>query len=346
MNSNEFVDYILSRMERAKLASGNSVINCRCPECGDSIHKTSAHFYINVPDGKTPLLYYCHKCNSGGIISYKKLIEWDIYTPEAAQFVYEYGLITEKNSKAKKYNNRTVYNIRHTITSMNVISEIKRRYICDRVGIDMSYKELASLKIIINLWDLLKENGINHLTRDKNIVDQLNQYFIGFLSIDNAFLNMRRTCDDGIVYKSIDKRYINYSLLDKKDTNQRFYTIPTCVDISAPGRIKLHISEGPFDILSVYINLRNREPGIYTCVAGNNYISVIMYFLVELRLPNLELHFYPDNDRYGTIDRMRSIIDKIPDKTIPAYVHMNNKEGEKDFGVPRNRINEAIQKLR
>ena len=344
MDANGFVDFILSKMERARFASGRSVINCRCPECGDSIHKTSAHFYINVPDGKTPLLYYCHKCNTGGILSYKKLIEWDIYNPEVAQFVYDYGLLTAKNSK--KYNNRTVYNIRHTMTSISPLSEIKRKYICDRIGVNLSFEDLASLKIIVNLYDLLNENRINSLTRDKNIVDQLNDQFIGFLSIDNAFLNMRRTCDEGIVYKSIDKRYINYSLLDKKDTNQRFYTIPTMVDITNPNRIKLHISEGPFDILSVYLNLRHGEPGIYTCVAGNNYISVILYFLIELRLPNIELHFYPDNDRYGTIDRMRSILYKIPDKTIPAYVHINNMEGEKDFGVPFNRINEVIQKLR
>ena len=177
-------------------------------------------------------------------------------------------------------------------------------------------------------------------------MNDLDREFIGFLSIDNAFLNMRRTCDEGIVYKSIDKRYINYDIFGKKDTNQRFYTVPTLVNINTPNRIKLHISEGPFDILSIYLNVRHKEEGIYTCVAGNNYISIIMYFLIELRLPNVEIHIYPDNDRYGSVDRIRNIMYKIPDPTIPFYIHTNTKEGEKDFGVPSNRIFESIMCLR
>ena len=346
MNIHEFTDYLLSRMERAKLASGGTVINCRCPECGDSIHKTSAHFYISVPDDKNPIFYYCHKCNSGGIINFKKLIEWNIYSPEAAQFVHDYAILTSGSRNFKKYHNQTIYNVRHTITTMDNKSEFKRNYVCSRVGVNLSYEELANLKIVLNLDDLLRENNIKRLTRDANIVQQLSQEFIGFLSIDNAFLNMRRTCDEGIVYEGIDKRYINYSLMNKKDTNQRFYTIPTQVNLNTPERIKIHISEGPFDILSVYLNLRNREPGIYTSVAGNNYLSVILYFLAELRLPYTELHFYPDNDRYGTVDRINKIIAGIPDKTIPVYIHTNKMNGEKDFGVPLSRIKESINRIR
>lgn len=345
MNGNEFVDFILSRMERAKIASGGKVINCRCPECGDSIHKTSAHFYINTPNGETPLLYYCHKCNCGGIVNYNKLIEWDIYSPEAAQFVIDYNNSISK-SVYRKYNNRSIYNVRHTITTINNKSEFKRQYVCNRVGVNLSYEDLASLKIILNLNDLLNENGIRRTTRDPNIVNQLSQEFIGFLSVDNAFLNMRRTCNEGIVYSSIDKRYINYDLLGKKNTAQRFYTVPTCVNLNTPNKIPIHISEGPFDILSVYLNLRNRENGIYTCVAGNNYYSVIMYFLQDLMIANSELHFYPDNDKYGTLDRINKILSKIPDKDIPVYIHNNKSPGEKDFGVPRDRIVESIYRIR
>ena len=346
MNNEQFVDYILSKVERAKLASAGSVINCRCPECGDSIHKTSAHFYINTPDNESPLLYYCHKCNCGGILNYNKLIEWDLYTPEVAQFVIDYNNSVTKNKKFNKYNSKTIYNVHHYTTTVNNNTEIKRKYICDRLGIDLSYEELASLKVILNLDDLLTENGIRKLTREPFIVEQLSSQFIGFLSVDNAFLNMRRTCNEGVVYKSIDKRYINYSLFDKKNTVQRFYTVPTSVNLNCFERIKLNISEGPFDILSVYLNVRNREPGIYTCVAGNNFYSVIMYFIQELMIPNIELHFYPDNDRYGTVDRIISTVNKIPDPTIPVFIHNNKSPGEKDFGVPKNRIIESIHKIR
>lgn len=346
MNGNQFVDFLLSTMERAKLASGGSVVNCRCPICGDSVHKTSAHFYINTPDGVKPVFYYCHKCNSGGIMTYKNLIAWGIYNPDVAQFLHDYNLSTASNKAYNKFNNKTIYRVYHNNTTINEASEFKRRYICDRLGVDLSYKQLSDLKIIVNLYDLLSENRIHTLTRHENIVKELNQYFIGFLSVDNAFLNMRRTCKEGIVFKGVDKRYINYEIFDKKDTNQRFYTIPTTIDLSSTDRIKLHIAEGPFDILSIYLNLRNCEPGIYTSVAGNNYISVLLYFMVYLQLPWLELHFYPDNDKYGTLDRIRYIMDNIPDKTIPVYIHNNKMSGEKDFGVQKSKIREYITKIR
>ena len=136
----------------------------------------------------------------------------------------------------------------------------------------------------MNLKDLLRENHINNLTRDINIVDQLDINFLGFISIDNAFLNMRRLCNPGCVYSSIDKRYINYKIYDKFNTSQRFYTIPTTIDLATPNRIKIHIAEGPFDILSIYTNIRKGEPGIYTSVAGSNYIGVILYLLENIKI--------------------------------------------------------------
>ena len=42
----------------------------------------------------------------------RKLIEWNIYTPEAAQFVHDYALLTASSNKFKKYNNQTIYNKR------------------------------------------------------------------------------------------------------------------------------------------------------------------------------------------------------------------------------------------
>ena len=71
-----------------------------------------------------------------------------------------------------------------------------------------------------------------------------------------------------------------------------------------------------------------------------------MYFLIKLQLPYIELHFHVDNDEFGSIKRIESIINNIPDKTIPVYIHKNMYPGEKDFGVPLTRIQESIYKLR
>jgi glycosyltransferase involved in cell wall biosynthesis len=149
---------------------------------------------------------------------------------------------------------------------------------------------------------------------------------------------MRRLCKEGLVYESIDKRYINYKLFDKFDTSERFYTIPTSIDINSPERIKIHIAEGPFDILSVYRNLRNMEPGIYTSIAGSNYKGIAMYFLEVYKLPYVELHFYPDNDQSNEV--IEKIAKYVEPMLIPVYIDRNIKEGEKviiGVGFPFNR---------
>lgn len=339
--------FLLKNIPSAKLASGGKMINCRCFECGDSKNIKSAHMYISIPyEDDKPSLYYCHLCSTAGIVNHNTLIKWGIFDSDIALKMNEYLYTLKLSGKAHKYFHPSEYHIKYNYVTLNDKTEEKRQYICNRIGYNLSVEDLTDLKICLNLYDLLEQNDVKRLSRDKRIVDELDREFIGFISIDNAFLNMRRTCKEGIVNESIDKRYINYKIFSKDETLERFYTIPTRVNLNNPNRIKLHIAEGPFDILSIYLNLRNREPGIYTAVAGNNYFNVIIHFLINLQLPFVELHFYPDNDKYGSLDRINKVMKMIPDKTIPIYIHKNTYEGEKDFGVPKNKIQESIMKLR
>lgn len=347
MDWNLYKDFLLKNIPSAKVASGGTMINCRCFECGDSRNPKSAHMYISIPyDNNKPSLFYCHKCNNSGIVNHNTLIKWGLFDSEIALNMNEYLNELKIKHPENNYIKPSAYRIRHSYITMNSESERKRQYVCNRLGYSLSFDDMVNLKICLNLIDLLEENNVHRLTRDKRIVEELDKYFIGFISIDNAFLNMRRTVDEGIVNAVIDKRYINYKIFDKDITSERFYTIPTNINLSNNQRIKLHIAEGPFDILSVYLNLRNKEEGIYTAVAGNNYFNILMHFFIDLQLPYLELHFYSDNDKYGTIDRIKKVMDIIPDKTIPVYIHKNIYEGEKDFGVSPDRIQESILKLR
>lgn len=345
MNTDQYRDFLLARIPTASLASGGRMINCKCLYCPDSKDPRTKHFYISIPQSEDePSLYYCHKCHSSGVVSYKKLIEWDIYDENIAT-----QLINLNNKVSRTANNKYLsnihYNIKNTITTESDVSYYKLNYINERIGTNYSFKDLRDLKIILNLKDLLKENNIYDLSRNQNIVDQLDINFLGFLSIDNAFLNMRRICNEGLVYKSIDKRYINYKIFNKYDTSERFYTIPTRVNLSSPNRIKIHIAEGPFDILSIYENLRHREEGIYTSIGGSNYKGMVVYFLETYKLPFTEFHYYPDNDRFGSNYNMKKIGEYLKYMGIPMYVHRNLSEGEKDFGVHPSRIKEYISSI-
>lgn len=346
MDIKKYKEYLLSVISSAKLASGGRVINCRCFECPDSRDPKSKHFYISIPQSEDePSLYYCHKCHCSGVVTYRTLIDWGIYDDKIAIELDSHNKTCSYSSKNNRYYKRDVYNLSNDYTNDDNTSIAKLNMINNRLGCNFTYEELHRLKIVLNLNDLLRRNNINQLTRDQSIVSQLDANFIGFISIDNAFLNMRRMCDEGKVYKSIDKRYINYKIFDKFDTSERFYTIPTHIDLSIPERIKIHVAEGPFDILSVYKNLRHEERGIYTSIAGSNYIGIAMYFLTIFKLPYVEFHYYPDNDKYGSNQVMNRVADMLRPMQIPLYVHRNQAYGEKDFGVSINRIKESVYKI-
>ena len=346
MDMNHYRDYLLRTMTGARIASGGKMINCRCKYCPDSKNPEHAHMYISIPSQEgEPSLYYCHKCHASGLVSYKTLIEWDIYDDQIAIDLIRYNKECSIYSSFRKYTANIHYNVRCINTTENEVSEYKLHYINSRLGTHYTYQNLRDLKIILNLSDVMRDNNITELTRDKRIVEQLDYNFLGFLSIDNAFLNMRRVCDEGLVNKSIDKRYINYKLYDKFDTSERFYTIPTQINLNQPDRVKIHIAEGPFDILSIYENVRYREPGIYSCVAGSNYKGIAMYFLETFKLPYSEFHFYPDNDKSGANKYMMRIASYLKPLNIPMYVHRNMSPGQKDFGVAPQYINETIIRL-
>ena len=337
-----YKDFLLKHLPNAREASGGTEINCQCIYHDDH----SRHMYISIPIGDgNHSSYYCQKCQAKGIVTPSKLSEWNMYSDELADI-----LMTNNKtvvSKVGKVDKRKTYILRNNYIKDDKLSKAKLGYINNRLGTNLTYEDCMRLKICLNLNDLLKANKITKVTRNENIVNELDVNFVGFISLDNAFVNLRRIVPEGRVYQSIDKRYVNYSIFGKTDSKERFYTIPVTIDLCQ--RINLHIAEGPFDILSVYLNLRNQEPGIYTCIAGNNYLGIIEHFLVTMRLFHINIHIYPDNptkkDKSGSDDNMRKISELCAPLGIPVYIHRNTFGDEKDFGVSPDKIEENIYQL-
>jgi len=342
MDVERYRDFLLSSIPTAKLVSGGTHIACRCFYCPDGRSYNSKHFYISIPrSNDEPSMYYCHKCHASGIVTYKTLIDWNIFNDEIADQLIEHN----KNCNYdNRYFRQEIYQIDNSITTDSDTTQMKLKYFNDRIGTNFTLDELRDIKVVLNVGDLFKTNQLQ-LTRDIRVVQDLDRYFLGFISIDNAFLNMRRVVDEGIVYKGIDKRYINYKIYDKYDSSERFYTIPTLIDMNIPQRIQVHIAEGPFDIVSIYENLRHREPGVYSSIAGSNYKGQIQYFLQLLSTPYIDFHIYPDNDESGSNDKMKWIADFVKPTGCRMFVHRNLYEGEKDFGVPSSRIQEATMQF-
>ena len=190
----------------------------------------------------------------------------------------------------------------------------------------------------------MDRNRIQQYTRHPNIVQQLNDNFVGFLSLDNNFVNMRRLCREGVVYDSIDKRYINYNIHGKKDNTEKMYVMPTVLDLTIPRKVNIHVAEGPFDILSIRYNLRQNESdfSIFAAVTGSGYRGLVMHLINTFKIFYFDLHVYPDNDKFGDTRMVEELNYLISPYGATLYEHRNIYPGEKDFGVSLSNIDERV----
>lgn len=324
-----------------KFESGGKEVSFRCRFCGDSRDPKGRHFYVSVPTEDKPALFNCFKCGMRGVLTPQVLAEIGITDSELNSGLGIFNKKVLSYSKNQKYQDLKVYNLINNFIADQELGMIKLKYINQRLGLNLSFQDCLDNKIILNLFDLFRCNPHLKYTRDPRIVKELNDSFLGFISVDNCFANMRKI-NDNPVNQAIDKRYINYVIYDKYNNTQKYYVPPVEINRSIPGRVKLHIAEGPFDILSIKYNCRKEINGnIYASIGGNTYLNTLLTFINSYGIINLEVHIYLDNDVYE--DKLiKTLINTLSVYNIPIFIHHNIFPGEKDFGVDISRINESI----
>lgn len=337
MKSNDYRNFLLSNIPGAKPASGGKEVLCRCRYCPDSSNPRHAHFYISVPQSEDELSFFnCYKCHSSGIVTNKVLIEWGIYDSNIGIDITLHNRKAMKNPRNTMFQDDVIYNLRYTDITVDDLSKYKLDYINNRLGVNLSFDDCIRHKIVINLDDILMQNNLAG-TRDGKVLELLDSSYIGFISVNNAFINMRKVVDKDLPY-GLNKRYINYSLFNKFDNTHRFYVVPTQYDLTKP--IKLHLCEGSFDNLGILYNLRNGEidNDIYSSIGGSGYKGIIKYFINTLKLPNLEINYYPDAEIDQNI--LLDIAEVLEPFHFPFYIRRN--EIGKDFGVRKDQMKEVI----
>ena len=342
MITENYKNFLLSNIPSAKPVAGGREINCRCMYCGDSVNKNKGHFYISLPKDDGELSFFnCFKCPAQGIVTSQTLLEWGIGEPSMMMELLAHNKKAAANPNNRKYmGSGKKFNVKNLVVSKDKLSEYKLSYINNRLGTRLSFEDCLNEKIVLNLNDLLSSNHINELSRHPSIVECLDAGFIGFLSIDNGFVNMRNL---GIskLPETIDKRYVNYNIFGEYDNTHRFYTSPIQIDLGSPNPIRIHLAEGPMDILSIKYNLRKEViHNIYSSIGGNGYLGIIKYFIVNLALPNLEIHYYPDNDVHQS--KILRIAELLRPFGYGFYIHRNTYPGQKDFGVSPDKIRESV----
>lgn len=344
-NSSEAFEALKQYMienHRAKIVSGGREILKRCHICGDSRDMSDAHMYIGVKDGA--IVYNCFKCNAGGQVDGKFLRDMNCYDPN---IIY---LCQEQNKNSN--NSRSSYSgglrmIRPKTMlipiSNNEFAHKKMGYICNRLGINLTQHDIIKLKIILNLKDFLTFNNITTYTRNPELVDLLDKFFVGFLSMDNKYVILRRLVPEGKLPQYIDTRYVNYNIFGD-NSGMKHFVIPTIVNTLQP--ISIHIAEGAFDIISIYSHIStpyNYSNAIYAAVCGKTYLSLIKHFILMYGLGGFDLHIYPDSDIPNY--EMMKIKNEISLFNIRIFVHRNMYPGEKDYGVSSDKITDSCNKI-
>jgi hypothetical protein len=347
MFQDDLKEFLLSQFPDARLASGGKEIVMRCRFCGDSKDPKSRHFYISLGyDGKPPM-YNCFRanCSESGVLTSNKLRMMSVYDTSFAIELDKHNNYLFRLPQNRIYKETGIARLNNVRISDDPLSSIKLTYINKRLGLNLGKEDLFQNKIILNLYDLLYYNNITNYTRYKNIMDDLNESFIGFISMDNSFVNMKNL-RPGKVSQYIDTKYVNYNIFGKADNSKRHYILPNQIDLTRPDPIQIHVGEGAFDALSVFYNLRgaNKDHSIYASIGGKSYINIIKLFILEMGIINADFHIYIDND----IDdwEIQKIKDYMDGFNFNIYLHRNIYPGEKDFGVKLSNIKEQITLLK
>ena len=326
---------------KAKLASGGKEILKRCHFCGDSRDPSSAHMYIGMRG--EAIVYNCFKCNASGLVDGKFLRDMGCYDTNIMYLCQEQNKKNSTNNSYRSSGNRMIKpRLLNIPLSNNEYAIRKLQYISNRLGTTFTPFDAARFKIIINLKEFLNFNGITSYTRNAEMVDLIDKFFVGFLSIDNRYVLLRRLVPEGKLPKFIDYRYINYNIFGENDDGVKYYTIPTQINPLQP--LDIHIAEGAFDILSIYMHVAPLGTnGIFAAIGGKSYSSLVRYFIVNYGFSGFNLHLYPDSDI--SMDQMMRIKEDISNFNIHIYIHRNIYQGEKDFGVSMDRIIDSCNKI-
>lgn len=323
----------------AKIVSNGKEILKRCHFCGDSKDPTNAHLYIGLKDGL--IKYNCFKCNARGIVDAKFLRDLECYDHGLINLCLEQNKKILDSQKIKYGSLENTHFLRNMVIpiSTNEFAMKKLDYISNRMGHVFTAMDATRFKIILNLKEFLCANNIARYTRHPDLMEFIDKYFVGFLSMDNQYVILRRLVPEGKLPKQIDSRYLNYKIFWDSENGMKQYTIPGFIDPAKP--IDIHIAEGCFDILSIYLHVAPiGGNAIYSAIAGNSYKNLVKFFIMNYGFMRFNLHLYPDSD--VAFKQMIYTKNAVAPFDAKCFVHRNTSPGQKDYGVRMDQIVDNI----
>ena len=297
---------------------------------------THSHLYISLGSEDKPPMYNCFLCSEGGILTPAVLRELGLYDYN----IHEKLLDFNKNI-SRKYprviREGDIYNIQNRFIRDDPISYNKLNYVNSRLGLNLTFKDMIDNKIVLNLYDILKSNNLT--PNGDKLADEFDQHFVGFLSQDNNFVLGRN------VDSTLDVKHHKYNIHGKFNNDKRYYILPCNLDLNDPRPIDVHIGEGPFDILSIKYNttIPTLDRSLFIAMGGKAYKNIARHLIAHMGLINITLHYYVDAD----VDdyTLYNVARYLEPYNLDIYLHRNGFPGEKDYGVPKDRIIDTVIEL-
>jgi len=293
-----------SKMTRSDLC------RIRCQFCGDSkSNLNDMHMYISyVSEPLEALLFYCQKCNKGGRITNKNINKFtnDQNTINTVKDMIHYGLF-------KQY-----IELKSIPLGLLPRDDNRYLYLVKRIGRDISDDELSKMRIISNT---------NNFCNQANVPNKINdKYNISFCSTNYGMILSRD------INKS-DNGWVKYPL--KQGISGTIYNLKNSIDLLNNDPMTIHISEGIFDILSIYCNLPKQNNDIHIAALGKNYEIPIRWLLSKgIVGKNINILIYSDSD--VKLNKIALDINKYT--WIFNKIEVVYNLSSDDFGVPLNRI--------
>lgn len=322
----------------------------RCPYCGDSVKSNHGHFSILVDlNSDAPLLYRCFRCNESGILIPQVLEDLNIGYDESLN--KKVNLLSRASSNSSYFKDK-IKNFVVPIPGDNSRNLYKLNYINNRLGTNITLSECADFKIILSFEEFIRVNNIPVNVPDEmggmlksSIVRTLEEKYLGFLSANNNKIVFRDISPDGSGFLG---RYYKVTLDILNRSPNTFYSLMSRFNILYNEPINIHIAEGTFDILSVYLNLKPEasQNSLFFASCGYSFSTILKYLIYTGVNTDINLHIYSDNDKSDK-DHLRLLQNSFYQTWISSIIiHRNVYGDQKDFGVSKDKITDHMYRLK
>lgn len=309
----------------------------RCFSCLDSDNPNHAHLSIGLVP---PFYFQCHRCKFSGSVNEKFLISLGVViTPQIKAILEENrkAVITDIKSKGiegTRQTNNIIKNIadstklRIPVIDRNVVlrNRYKYDYLCNRFNKKFLLEDLALFKTVFDIKELIRLNYIMTLPKTVDVMDKLNNDYIGFMNFANDTLINR------IILNTDGERYYDLSF---NKSSFRFYTFATKLDLTLPT-LKLVVAEGIFDVIGLYNAFPKLRDCIFVAMLGHGINSLIKFF-IKLGFLSQEIYLFSD-DEIPPEDFKRQVWKyKLPAE-LKFKIHYMTNDIDHDYGVPAENI--------